>query len=163
VSYEPFSGVAIRVVQDPPRRRVDLLTKGVLSRSLTVREGSFLCVRPPSGGWGCRGAEPPDRPGGLLDPGEVNKTVDRLQAHTADYRFEAETRQIAGVDARCLVVTPRAGGRGETLCVSDEGATLLVERPDKPTVRAGAYTTAIAPDAFRVPAEVARDDGGERD
>ena len=69
---------------------------------------------------------------------------------------------MAGVDADCLVITPRAGGEAETLCVSDEGAPLFVERPEKPTVRATAYTTDLQPDAFRIPAKVS-DDGEKPD
>jgi hypothetical protein len=140
VSYPGTDGTSLVVSQDPPNRRVDVLQEGLLVQSQVVRDGvAYRCQLPPRG-----------RPGDDLDctrtsgavesPGAFSQEAlttftEELAASRDALELTVEERTIAGTRARCLVTAPKAGtpldpeGPGvDTICLSDEGAQLLVDR-----------------------------------
>ena len=65
---------------------------------------------------------------GPFDEAAVKRLVERLRASRDDFTFEIEDRRLLNVTARCLVTEPKDGeGATGVLCVSDEGALLLLE------------------------------------
>ena len=149
------------VVQDPPRRRVELeVTSGdiTVTRLFIVNaDGAFGCTRT-TDRWQCqRNADAPPELGPLA-LGDVQQATQDLVAATDDYAFTTERRQIAGVAARCLVTTLEPGRpadpqRGEraVLCVSSEGVPLRVETSTG-AITATSYRRSAADEAFRLPA-----------
>ena len=149
------------VVQDPPRRRIEL---EVATGDLTVTrvfivndDGTFGCTRA-TDRWQCqRNADAPAELGPLA-LGDVQQATQDLLDARDDYAFTVERRQIAGVAARCLVTALKPGRqpdpqRGEraVLCVSPEGVPLRVEASTG-ALTATSYRRSAAAEAFRLPA-----------
>ena len=82
---------------------------------------------------------------GPFDAAAVEDLVERLRAAKDDYRFEVEPRRLLGVTARCLVTEPERG-KAPTgiLCVSDEGAVLLLQGATG-DLKATEYSTDVGP------------------
>src|SRR2546423_745101 len=105
-------------------------------RAKTVRVPSG----PWSGPWVLSSCSLPWR----LAPADITRTAAELKAARTNYAFKVTDKKVARTDSRCLVTTPRpgVGGAGSTLCLSDEGAVLLVEGAGNP-LRAERYSTSV--------------------
>lgn len=154
VEYET-ADQTVTITQRPPDRRIDgVNTDGTLDSTITVDGRTHACSDPPAEdeGWRCDTlGEPP--PPGVFDAAAVDELVRQLRASTDTYDVAVDDDEVAGVDVRCLVTTPREGAESSTparLCVADTGAILLVERPAG-TLRAVSYTTDVPDDAFALP------------
>jgi hypothetical protein len=147
-------GTAI-VTQDPPLRRLDLTAGDEVQTVIATGESVVLCT-PATSGWDC---EPTNEttPLAAFGDDQLDAVVEQLERTKDSYVFRAARREVAGIDARCLVSEPRpgavlpegVGGKG-TLCVSDEGVLLLVETPSL-SLRADRYRASVAEDAFAPP------------
>jgi hypothetical protein len=141
VTYE-VEGRTITVTQRPPDRRVDTAhPDGSEDSTVTVDGRTHACSRPPDGDWTCEDLGDADD-AGRFDAAAVDDFVAAVEGED----LEVTERELLGVDARCLRTAPTPA----TLCVAPTGAILLVERPAG-TVRATAYTTDVAGDAFVLP------------
>lgn len=162
LTYEGVDGASITVSQDPPNRRVDALAGGLIVQSQLVRgDVGYLCELRDDG-----------RPGDPLEcrrtdgavPAEGAFTPDALAAFTEELAqapdaldLTVEQRTIAGVEATCLVTAPRAGtpidgttSGVDTMCLSDDGAQLLVD-VDGERVVASTYSTEVPDGTFDLP------------
>ncbi len=72
-----------------------------------------------------------------------------LSSDGDDLALSVEERTIAGADATCLVATPSGGRDPETLCLSVEGAQLLLDTNGQ-RLEASAYTTEVPAGTFSV-------------
>lgn len=161
LTYPGEDGAEIVVSQDPPNRRVDVLDAGLIVRSQVVRgEVSYTCVVPEGG-----------RPGDDLEcerssgavPASGTFTAEALEDFAVDLAdsrdamdFTVESREVAGVDATCLVTAPVAGtpidGEGpgvDTICLAPDGAQLLVDAGGERVV-AESYRTSVPAGTFDV-------------
>ena len=161
VSYPGTEGASLVVSQDPPNRRVDVLQAGLLVQSQVVRDGVAYRCRLPARG---RPGDELDctRTGGAIEgPGAFTEEAlttftEELAASLDALDVTVEERTIAGTRARCLVTAPKAGtqldpeGPGvDTICLSDEGAQLLVDRGGERVV-ADDYSTTVPSGTFDV-------------
>lgn len=159
VTYPGEDGAALVVSQAPPNRRIDVVTGERVVESRVFRDGIGYECRPPegdpTGALDCTRAQ-----GALQTPGAFTDAA--LDAFTADLAdslddldLAVESRTIAEVGATCLVATPKAGptdgtGTGaETICLSEEGAQLLVDAVGERLV-ADAYTTEVPEGTFEI-------------
>jgi hypothetical protein len=161
VSYEGVGGASITLSQQPPNRRVDVLSAGLVVESQVVRDGvAYRCALP-------EGARPGDdldctrTQGALPDPGAFTDDAlatftDELVGSADALDLSVEHRTIAEVGATCLIAAPRAGtpldGTGpgvDTICLSAEGAQLLVDAGGERVV-ADSYSTTVPTGTFDV-------------
>ena len=152
VTYGPSAAASsIVLTQDPPLRRVDLVNQGVTRSVFVTRQGTYDCVQQDKQ-WACQQAEQQEGTPGLLAPQDIARTVAQLKAAKTNYTFKVTDRKIAGVGVHCLVTTPRPGvsGGGSTLCLSSQGAVLLVEGTDNP-LTAVKYSTSVDDKKLRLP------------
>jgi hypothetical protein len=161
VTYEGADGASITVSQRPPDRRVDASQGGSIVQSQVVRDGvGYTCEVDEDGEVGdpldCRrtqGAIPAQ--GAFTD--EALATFTRELAGALDaLDLTVETRTIAEVPATCLVSVPKAGtpidGEGpgvDTICLSEDGAQLLVDSAGERVV-AAAYRTEVPDRTFEI-------------
>lgn len=161
ITYAGADGAGITVSQQPPNRRVDALTAGLIVESQVVRDDvGYLCDLPDDG-----------QPGDPLDchrtdgaiPAQGTFTDDALDTFTEELAGSAEAmdltveaRTIADVDATCLITAPKAGTPiddatpgVDTICLSDEGAQLLVDSAGERVV-AATYRTDVPDGTFDV-------------
>lgn len=162
VTYELEDGTRAVLIQSPPYRRIDLLSgtsADPLIRSIIVnRDGTFSCVQQ-DGDWTCDQAKRAgaDDELGPFSASAVQDAVTALAGAKDRYDLDVERRRIAGQEARCLVATPKAGAtpaEGEVpgvLCVSAQGAPLLV-KGSGPSLTAVSYATTAPASALRPPA-----------
>lgn len=161
VTYEGTGGAALVVSQEPPNHRVDVLTAGLVVESQVVRKGvAYRCDLPPDGRPGddldCRRTDGAlEVPGAFTDAALATFT-DEMLASARDFDLTVEERTVADVEVRCLVAAPKAGttltGSGpnvDTICLSDEGAQLLVDAGGQRVV-ATAYSTEVPEGTFDV-------------
>lgn len=161
VTYTGADGSSIVVSQDPPNRRVDVLTAGLVVESQVVRDGvAYACTLPADGQPGdaleCdRTSGAVAAPGAFADDA-VQAFTDDLLASADDVDLTVENRTIAEVEATCLVAAPAAGtpldgteASVDTLCLSPEGAQLLVDSGGERVVADG-YTTEVPDGTFDV-------------
>lgn len=161
VHYELGDGGQAVLVQDPPRRRIDIVSGPVTRSRIENGAGAFSCLLADAK-WTCQKASGPAPTIGAFSPGDVERTVDGLAAARTAYTFRVTSRPLVGVTARCLVTERRPGlppdptraPVGE-LCVSDRGAPLLV-RTGQSTLQATSYSTRPDDRQFTLPAPVAR-------
>jgi hypothetical protein len=153
VSYAPEpSGSAVEVIQDGPLRRVDLNAGGVTRSLFVTRDGTFNCALQDKK-WLCQRASQQEAQPGLLAAADIERAVAQLQSSRNNFDFKVTDRKVAGVKARCLVVTPKPGGAagGNTLCLSPQGAVLVREEPGA-SLRASHYTTDVDSRRLKLPA-----------
>jgi hypothetical protein len=153
--------VQLTTTQRPPDLRIDTFhSDGTIDSTITVGGQSYQCTMA-ANHWDCGalGLSPSSTPG-VFSPTVVQAAIDTFKQRAADYDFRVESRPIAGVTARCLITTLKSGhasdstlGASGTLCLSPEGAIVLIETPAG-TVTATEYTTTIPADAFNLPAPV---------
>jgi hypothetical protein len=154
VTYAPSAtGTTVVLVQDPPRRRVDLVTPPVTRSVFVTKDGTFDCALD-NQKWTCQKSAQQESPPGLLAPADVQRTVTQLQSSKADYTFKVTDRKVAATSARCLLITPRRsappGSTPSTLCLSSQGAVLLVEGAGTP-LRAARYSTSVDTRRLQLP------------
>jgi hypothetical protein len=159
VTYAGSGGAALIVSQDPPNRRVDVVSGERVVESRVVRDGTgYLCTPPPDepdGPLACSREE-----GALEAPGAFTSEAldafrEELVSSLPDVDLSVEAREVADVAATCLVATPAAGPTDasgpsvEALCLSPEGAQLLVDAGGERVV-AEAYSTDVPDGTFDV-------------
>ena len=159
VTYAGEEGASLVVSQAPPNRRIDIVAGTVVTESRVFRDGVGYRCRPPEDAPGgpleCTRAQ-----GALQSPGAFSdEALDTFSAELADSRADldlsVETRTIAGAEATCLVAIPEAGptdGTGpgvETICLSPEGAQLLLDAAGERLVAEG-YTTDVPDGTFAI-------------
>jgi hypothetical protein len=161
VSYAGPDGTSIVVSQDPPNRRVDVLHAGLVVESQVVRDQvAYRCTLPdgdrPGGELECSRTSGTANAPGAFTPDALAAFTDDLARSLDDLDVTVEERTIADTRARCLVSAPKAGtpldpeGPGvDTLCVSDEGAQLLVDSAGQRVV-AEDYATSVPDGTFDV-------------
>lgn len=161
VTYEGTGGAALVVSQDPPNHRVDVLTAGLIVESQVVRDGvAYRCALPTDGRPGddleCTRTEGALEGPGLFSDAALATFTDEMLASVDDFDLTVEPRTIADVDATCLVAAPKAGttldGTGpgvDTICLSDDGAQLLVDAGGQRVVATG-YSTDVPKGTFDV-------------
>ncbi len=152
----PNANTKLVVANDPPDRRVDVLTDDVTTEVRLVLDGeAFTCPRDQDKGTivSCRRTDAIVEGPGAFDDATLEQLTSTLRDRRADYTFRIDTRPIAGVQARCLVTELKQGhdrsdlGAAGTICVSPEGALLLVDQ-GKDSLRALDYTTEIPDHTF---------------
>lgn len=158
MTYEGEAGASLIVSQQPLNRRVDVVAGEVIVESRVFRDGIGYRCQPATddvtGGLRCDRSE-----GTVPTPGALtDEALDRFSAELAEagsgLDLTVEERELAGVTATCLMSTPTAGptGRGpsgETLCLSAEGAQLLVDAGEERGV-AVAYSPTVPDASFDV-------------
>lgn len=159
VTYTGDDGADLLVSQEPPDRRVDVLSGDRVVESRVVRDGTGYECRPPQGdpegALRCRRTEGAlGAPGAFTDEA-LDEFAAQLGSSQADLDLTVDEQEVAGVTATCLTAAPRAGptdgtGSGvETLCLSAEGAPLLVDVSGERVV-ASAYSTDVPGGTFDV-------------
>lgn len=147
----------VRVVQDPPRRRIEVMGERGPTLVTVEDEGEVVvCDEPPE--WRCRVTDADLSSGAAFDPEAVAATATAL-AEAADlYAYRIEAGEVAGAAVDCLVADPAEGVPPEQaqparLCATQSGVVLQVERPSS-VLRATRWSTSVPADAFDPPAEV---------
>lgn len=157
VTYAGQDGAQVVVSQAPPDQRVDVLAAGTVVESRVLRDGiAHACRLDDAGELRCeRAAGGIDVPGAFTDDA-LDAFTRQLAASLDSLDLTVEARTIAGVDATCLVSAPVAGtpldGSGpstDTLCLSREGAQLLLDAGGERLVAHG-YTTEVPDETFDV-------------
>src|SRR3954452_795661 len=151
--------VQVTTTQRPPDVRFDAFhADGSVDSTIGTGGKRFQCTMT-NNAWQCGELGATDPIGEVFDPKTVTDAVTKLQQQTDVFDFRVESRTIAGVNARCLVTTPKptavsgsSSPGSATMCLSPEGAILLVEVPTG-TITASSYSTTIPDDAFRLPAD----------
>lgn len=151
----------LTTTQRPPDSRFDTFhADGTVDSTITISGHSYQCTMA-ANHWDCGDlGVTPAANGQVFNPTVVQSASDRFRARAGDYDFRVETRQLAGIAARCLITTRKPGheqdsslGASATLCLSPEGAVVAVDVPSG-SITAKAYTTTIPDDAFTLPAPV---------
>ena len=154
----------VTTTQRPPDTRFDVFhADGTVDSTITVDGHSYQCTMT-ANHWDCGDLGPaPLTSAQVFSPAAVQKAIDSFRQRANDYDFRVEDRSMVSVTARCLVTTRKPGhdqdsslGASATLCLSPEGAMLLVDVPSG-SITATAYTTTIPADAFTLPAPVTPD------
>ena len=151
----------VTTTQRPPDARFDTFhADGTIDSTIVVSGHSYQCTMA-ANHWDCGelGAAP-STDAQVFTSSVVQKAIDGFRQRANDYDFRVEDRPLAGVTARCLITTRKAGhdqdsslGASATLCLSREGVVLLVDVPSG-SITATAYTTTIPSDAFTLPAPI---------
>ncbi len=152
VTYGPSpAGASIVLVQHPPLRRVDVVVPPVTRSVFVTKSGTFDCVLE-NQTWGCQTAQQQEGTPGLLAPADIERTVAELKGAKTNYTFSVTKKKVAGTETKCLVTTPNAGvaGGGSTLCLSPEGAVLLVQGTGNP-LQAVKYSTSVDDRLLQLP------------
>lgn len=161
VTYAGTDGAQVTVSQEPPNRRIDVLTAGLIVESQVVRDGvGYRCTLPTGGHAGdplrCRRTHGAIEAEGTFTAEALDRFTDALAASVDSVELTVETRTIAEVEARCLVSAPKAGsslddsgGSVDTICLSPDGAQLLVDSGGQRTV-ADSYSTTVPSGTFDV-------------
>jgi hypothetical protein len=160
VTYDDGAGAVTTLVQDPPRRRLDVRKDEVIRSAFVIERGTFACTQN-RGAWTCAPSSTAPPAIGPFAATDLERTISNLTAAKATYDFTTETRSVAGTTARCLVTTrkpeaaadPALGERG-VLCIAKSGAVLLVDAPGQ-ALRAVSYRATTEDRAFDLPAEPA--------
>ncbi|MDQ1402508.1 MAG: hypothetical protein QOG03_824 [Actinomycetota bacterium] len=159
VTYRTGDGTTATLIQLPPSKRVDEASgtgADQIVRTLIVNgDGSFSCARR-VGRWSCERATDAPVTVGAFTPDEIKATVERLSSQRDAYRFDVTHRRVAGAEATCLVSSPRhpqPNAPTGTLCISNEGAPLLVDGAAG-RVEATAYKPSARAAALELPAPV---------
>ena len=161
VTYAGSENANIVVYQEPPNRRVDVVKSGRTVESRLLRDGvSYLCQPDAQAGAAAplkctRDASALSAPGAFSNKA-LDDFTDSLSASKGTLDLTVDERRVADTMAQCLITAPKAGteldGTGptvDTLCVSPEGAQLLVD-VDGDRVVANAYSTDVPEGTFDV-------------
>lgn len=141
----PTDGTELVVTNRPPDRRVDVIAGGEVTEVRLVTEGeAFECAPADADGapdgspeLACERTDALVEPPGVFSESAIADLRDALAERLDDYTFELETSPIAGIEARCLITRLRPGrddarlGEQGTICVSAEGALVLVDQGDE--------------------------------
>jgi hypothetical protein len=141
------------ITQRPPDRRFDTFRADTVDSTISTGGTTYQCTRT-ADQWQCGELAPsPSQATEMFDERSVQDAIDGFKQRSEEYNFAIEDRVIAGVDARCLVTTPKPGRTGEaaTMCLSPEGVILSLQVPSG-TITATEYTTVVTADAFELPA-----------
>lgn len=147
----------VELTQRPPDRRLEVTNPDGTADATIAVGGSFhQCQRDET--WSCTEVGPSAVPtGGALDPDAVERLATSLTEDVDRYDLSVEHRQVAGVEATCLVAALRPGvdaapddGAAGTICVSPEGAVVLTERSSE-TLEAVDYSSEVSDEAFTLP------------
>jgi hypothetical protein len=162
VAYAGTEGARLVVSQAPPDRRVDVLAGDVVVESRVLHDQvAYRCEADTSAGakpgtLSCRRAAGALDAAGTFTDEALKTFTDQLASAKDTLSIKVDTRTIAGARARCLTSTPKAGtpidGTGpgtDVLCVSPEGAQLLVDRAGNRLV-ADHYSTKVPKGTFDV-------------
>ncbi|MEY2478987.1 MAG: hypothetical protein QOG87_4302 [Actinomycetota bacterium] len=162
VTYKLAVEGTTTIIQDPPRRRVELVLgsgpAAVTRATITNDDGTFACSRTVDA-WTCRASDTKAAGFGPLAVGDIEKTTADLAAARTAYSFRVEPRTVAKTKARCLVTElkpgqqpdPARGARG-VLCISPEGVPLVIEGAAS-AITATSYRARADASAFRLPAK----------
>lgn len=162
VTYKLAVEGSTTIVQDPPRRRIELVLgsgAGVTTRvTITNKDGTFACSKSVDA-WTCRTSTAEAAAFGPLGVGDIQRTTADLVAARKSYTFRVAPRTVAKTRTRCLITElrpgqepdPTRGNRG-VLCVAPEGVPLLIEG-GQTTITATSYRPHADPDAFELPAK----------
>jgi len=151
----------LTTTQRPPDSRFDAFhADGTVDSTINVSGHSYQCTMA-ANHWDCGDlGVTPTTSAQVFNPTIVQSAIDKFRARANDYDFRTEDRQLVGITTRCLITTRKPGhdqdsslGASATLCLSPEGAVLLVETPSG-SITATSYTTTIPNDAFTLPAPV---------
>jgi hypothetical protein len=145
VTYPGEQGASIVISQAPPDRRIDVLAGERIVESRVFRDGVGYRCAPPAGDSGgslaCKRSESGlDAPGTFTEE-SLQTFAENLAKAADDTPLTVEERTIADTDATCLL----AGD--ETICLSDEGAQLLVDA-NGDRLEASSYTTDVPDGTF---------------
>lgn len=161
LTYPGEDGAEITISQAPPNRRVDVAQAGLIVRSQVVRgEVAYLCEVPEGGRPGddleCERSSGAVPATGAFTDDELEAFADDLAATRDELDLTVEQRDLAGVEATCLVTAPVAGtpidGEGpgvDTLCLAPDGAQLLVDVGGERVV-AASYASSVPEGTFDV-------------
>ena len=161
VTYDTGGGSRATLTQAPPRRRFDVTLPDGTARATLVNEaGSFACEKR-TGAWACRASAQPPPDVGPFAATDLERTIGSLSTAHATFDLRVERREVAGVEARCLVTDrkasaaddPALGARG-VLCVAASGATLVLDQPGQ-ALTAVSYRDEADEAAFSLPGPVA--------
>jgi hypothetical protein len=162
VTYKLAVEGTTTIVQDPPRRRVELVlgsgAAATTRATITNDDGTFACTKTGQA-WTCRKTTATAANIGALAVGDIQRTTADLVAARKSYTFRVETRTVAKTRTRCLVTElrpgqqpdPSRGNRG-VLCVAEDGVPLLIEG-GQTAVTATAYRDGVDDKAFELPAK----------
>lgn len=162
VSYAGTEGARLVVSQAPPDKRVDVVAGALVVESRVLHDQvAYRCEPDPApdakpGALSCERAAGALEAAGTFTDDALDAFTDQLAASKDALTITVDQRTIAGVDATCLTSTPKAGtpidGHGpgtDVLCLSPEGAQLLVDR-DGDRLVADRYTTEVPKGTFDV-------------
>lgn len=171
VTFSGEQGSTIVVAQSPPDRRIDIVIGTAVVESRVLRGGvGYACTipttdttiegqRPTPGELTCERQAGDVRTEGVFTTEALEDFTANLAASKDDVDLTVETRTIAGVEATCLISAPRAGTPltgtepgAETICLSPEGAQLLVDAGGQ-KVTATEYGTEVPAGTFDVAIE----------
>ena len=153
VTYGPSTaGTSVVLLQDPPQRRVDVVSGPVTRSVFVTRQGTYECALQDQK-WSCQQSQQQEATPGLLAPADIDRTVAELTSAKTNYTFSVTKKTVANTDTRCLVTAPRprVAGPGSTLCLSSKGAVMLVEGAGNP-LRAVRYSTTVDARRLQLPA-----------
>ncbi len=152
----PNPNTKLVVANDPPDRRVDVVTDDVTTEVRLVVDGeAFTCPRNKDRDAivSCTRTDAIVEGPGAFDDATLEQLTTSLRDRQADFTFRIDTKPIAGVEATCLVTELKAGhertdlGATGTICVSPEGALLRVDQGSD-SLEALDYTTEIPEHTF---------------
>ena len=163
ITYAGTEGATLVVSQEGSNRRLDVVSGTAIVESRVLRDGVGYRCEPATGTGAKKGTLDCRRAAGDLGvTGAFTDTAlatftKELAASTSTLDLSVKRREIAGVQATCLVSAPKGGTpldgvddpSADTLCVSAEGAQLLVDGNGERLV-ADAYTTEVPDGTFDV-------------
>jgi hypothetical protein len=151
----------VTTTQRPPDTRFDVFqADGTIDSTISVSGRTYQCTMT-ANHWDCGEIGPsPSKNAHVFNPATVQSAIDGFRQRANDYDFRVEEREMVDITARCLITTRKPGreqdpslGASATLCLSPEGAVVLVDVPSG-SIKATAYSTTIPADAFTLPAPV---------
>lgn len=145
---------SIVVTNSPPDRRIDRYEGTVLVTTNLVVDGAAHDCVVDGAETVCERTDGFVEPPGVFSESALAATIESLADRMDEFAITVEDRSLVGVDARCLISTPRASRTDEEvdeLCLSDDGVVLLAVQGTERLV-ATAYGTSIPAGAFEIPA-----------
>lgn len=163
ITYAGTDGATLVVSQEGTNRRVDVVSGTAIVESRVLRDGVGYRCEPATGPNGeqgtltCRRAAGDLGVTGAVTDAAIATFTEELAASRSTLDLSVKRRTIAEVDATCLVSAPKGGTpldgtddpTADTLCVSAEGAQLLLDGDGERLV-ADAYTTTVPDGTFDV-------------